>query len=278
VGFFSKIFGGKKDTGELETQAPEKQEAEEKKPATPVVSARPVEPEPIPEEDRVPVPEPKAEAKGDHRHDKKHGKKGDKSRDDHKPTVFGMPAPSFTSKEEAEAAGEIASPGETAQAAVSGEIAVGEVAVGEIELGGSSEPAPTEAAGSMVVGGEETLGQTSSGEIELGEVSVAAPVVRSAEPEPMAAAPEPAAEPAPATPVAPASASGSGPNRLSGARPALLDEEEHADVDLFPKADKKDLRSSIDCGSCRHKLPVPYVGYPARITCPFCLNVNEYNM
>ncbi len=259
MGFFSKIFGGKKETGELETQAPEKQEPAAKKPA------KVVEPEPIPEEDRVPEPEPKPEPEPESH--KKSGKKGDRGKDDHKPTVFGMPAPKFTPQEEAAT---------TASGDVELPAASGEIAVGELEVGSSGGADHAEAAGSMVVGGEDTVSATSSGEIVMDEVSVAAPVIRPSEPEPEPEAAAPAAEPEPATPAAPASPSDSG--RLSGARPALLDEEEHADVDLFPKADKKDLRSSIDCGSCRHKLPVPYVGYPARITCPFCLNVNEYNM
>lgn len=255
MGFFSKIFGGKKDTGELSTQEPEQKEAEP-------VKQQKVEAEPLIEEDRVPEPEPKA---------------------DHKPTVFGMPAPTFT------AASSQAQSDDSQGAVVSGELPVasGEISMGESEIGSSGGADHAEAAGSMEIGGELTVGATSSGEIELGEVSVAAPVVRRSEPEaeedresaPDAAAPAPDASseaPAPATPSAVAHLTDSG--RLSGARPALLDEEEHADVELFPKADKKDLRSSIDCGSCRHRLPVPYVGYPARITCPFCLNVNEYNM
>ncbi|PKN27976.1 MAG: hypothetical protein CVU65_00540 [Deltaproteobacteria bacterium HGW-Deltaproteobacteria-22] len=189
-----------------------------------------------------------------------------------------MAAPSFTEKDV-----------ETPDKAVSGEISsgemvVGELAAGELEIGaGSSEPAQADVSGSMLVGGEVTLGQTSSGEFVMDEVSVAAPLVReddageAAQESPAEEAEEPAAVPA-----VPASASESGPSgpvaRTSGARPAIMDDEDHSDVDLFPKADKKDLRSSIDCGSCHHKLPVPYVGYPARITCPFCLNANEYNL
>jgi len=258
VGFFSKIFGGKKDTGELSTQEPEQKEAEP-------VKQRKVEAEPLIEEDRVPEPEPKA---------------------DHKPTVFGMPAPTFTPSASQ------AKSDDSQGAVVSGELPVasGEISMGESEIDSSGGADHAEAAGSMEIGGELTVGATSSGEIELGEVSVAAPVVRHSEPEASAGEPDPdaagpaasgeagadAEAPAPATPSAVAHLTDSG--RLSGARPALLDEDEHADVELFPKADKKDLRSSIDCGSCRHRLPVPYVGYPARITCPFCLNVNEYNM
>ena len=245
MGFFSKIFGGKKETGELQTGSGEQPAVEDSQPHKVVKEA-----EPIPEEDRVPEPEPQPEPKG-------------KGGADHKPTVFGMAAPSFTSKSEpAPVSGEVSSD----------EMAAGEMAAGEMVIdGGNGEPARSEAAGSVVVGGEVTLGQTNSGEIVMDEVSVAAPIVRS---EP---AEEPAAE---AAPVVPAAASESGPvARTSGARPAILDDDEHSDLDLFPKAaEKQDSRSSIECGSCHHKLPVPYVGYPARITCPFCLNVNEYNM
>lgn len=259
MGFFSKIFGGKKDTDEPGTQEPEKQEAK------PGRQDRVSEPEPLIEEDQVPEPEPKSES------EKKSEKKSEKIKDDNKSTVFGMPTPAFTPP-----AGQ-AAPDVTSGAVVSGELPVasGEISMGEVEIGSSGGADRAEAAGSMEIGGEDTLGATNSGEIDLGEVSVAAPVVRHVEPEPEAAE-APDAPEAAATPAAAASATDSG--RLSGARPALLDEDDHSDVDLFPKADKKDLRSSIDCGSCRHKLPVPYVGYPARITCPFCLNVNEYNM
>jgi hypothetical protein len=151
VGFFSKIFGGKKDTGELSTQEPEKVEAEP-------VKREKAEAEPLMEEDRVPEPEPKT---------------------DNKSTVFGMPAPTFTPS-----AGQAKSD-DAPGAVVSGELPVasGEISMGEVEVGSSGGADHAEAAGSMEIGGELTVGATNSGEIELGEVSVAAPVVRHSEPE-----------------------------------------------------------------------------------------------
>jgi outer membrane biosynthesis protein TonB len=269
VGFFSKIFGGKKaDTGEIQTVSGEQPVVNES------VSDKPApEPETLPEEDRVPEPVPVAEPepKPEHHHSSKKDKKKNRDRGEHKPTVFGMAAPSFTQPDQ-----------ESPDKVVAGEIASGEVAAGELVIGaGSSEAAQPDVSGSMVIGGEVTLGQTSSGEIVMDEVSVAAPIVRQDDDAQESPAEEPETSAVPAAAAIPASAteSGSGPvARTSGARPAILDDEDHSDVDLFPKAEQKDLRSSIDCGSCRHRLPVPYVGYPARITCPFCLNVNEYNL
>jgi len=278
VGFFSKIFGGKKaDTGEIQTVSGEQAVVEDPSPQKLAPEA-----EPIPEEDRVPEPEPqpepqlqpqpqahaepetKSKGKGKHKHKGRDGS-------DHKPTVFGMAAPTFTP------------PADTASGEVtSGEMVSGTMAAGEMELESAGEPVRSEASGSMVVGGEVTLGQTSSGEIMMDEVSVAAPVVMTEAAGEIPSTDEPA-EPVSAIPTVPAAATDSGSSgpvaRTSGARPAILDDEDHADVELFPKAAvKKDARSTIDCVTCHHRLPVPYVGYPARITCPFCLNVNEYNM
>jgi hypothetical protein len=42
--------------------------------------------------------------------------------------------------------------------------------------------------------------------------------------------------------------------------------------------DRSKLVSHIECQNCSRQLPVPFVGYPAKITCPFCLNINEYNV
>ncbi|MBU1240265.1 hypothetical protein KKF84_09410 [Myxococcota bacterium] len=46
---------------------------------------------------------------------------------------------------------------------------------------------------------------------------------------------------------------------------------------IVPKEAKKaSLSSSVECASCSRRLPVPFPGYPAKITCPFCLRINEY--
>ncbi|MBN2723953.1 MAG: hypothetical protein JXR95_07795 [Deltaproteobacteria bacterium] len=36
------------------------------------------------------------------------------------------------------------------------------------------------------------------------------------------------------------------------------------------------LSSHIECFGCSRRLPIPFVGYSSKITCPFCLSVNEY--
>lgn len=43
-----------------------------------------------------------------------------------------------------------------------------------------------------------------------------------------------------------------------------------------PEAASKNLSNTIACSTCSRKLPIPFVGYNAKITCPFCLTVNEY--
>ena len=200
------------------------------------------ESEPIPEEDRVPEPEPEPEVKTP---------KESKS----KATVFGMPAPVTPDQ----VSGEVTSGEVTSGEITSGEITSGEITSGEITSGEvtSGEVTSGEVTSGEVTSGEVTSGEVTSGEIASGEI-VDNPVPAAVE--------EPAAR-VDSKPMA----------SPSGARPALPEVEED-DLDLFPKVEKKDSRSMIDCTSCSHRLPVPYVGYPARITCPFCLNVNEYNL
>lgn len=267
MGFFSKIFGGgkKSDSREIKTVSGEQPAVPEEK--APAVSAP--SPEPVTGEERVPEPELKDDAE-----------LSAPSGSGHKPTVFGMPAPPVV----AGAAG-------VSGSVVAGEAVSGEVLIGESERrleAASAEKLPdTASAFAESAAGEVLVGETvvesaaqapasaeapSAGEAEAAETAETAEAVETVEAvEAVEAAPA-------APPPLPASETGE-PRPTSGSLPAVVeDESADGNIELFSKAEKRDLRSSIECSSCRHRLPVPYVGYPARITCPFCLNVNEYNL
>lgn len=275
MGFFSKIFGGGKKTDSQEQKAVSGEQKAIVDTKSQVSKTTPATP--LPEEERVPEPELQTE---DHT--------APATENAHKATVFGMPAPPFAMDSRPVASGEaivqesvIDVPAERSVRVSAGELVVGEVAMtpsdavesgsivtGETVLEPASdtslpaaeeeavfEPAPDT---SLPPAEEETAKPVSEGteaeeEIEIAETEAVVPP------------PLPAAEPEVRV--------------TSGSKDALLDEEPlNGDLELVPKNEKRDLRSSIECISCKHRLPVPYVGYPARITCPFCLTVNDYNL
>lgn len=259
MGFFSKIFGGGKksdtsDSKEIKTvSGGQKAVAPEETPSSKSVSV-----EPIPEEDRVPEPQVREEEE-------------QSAQPQHKATVFGMPAPPF--------AGGAPAPHEPQLASALGEVVMGEapMASGEVVMGEAPVASGEVVAGEAVVADEAEGGAKADAPAqEIAESAEPAAsgteAAEEAEPEMLEAEIQEPAAPPPLPAVEP-ERSGSGSRRILDEEPAAAD-----DMELFPKAEKRDSRSSIDCSSCRRRLPVPYVGYPARITCPFCLTVNEYNM
>ncbi len=257
VGFFSKIFGGgkKSDSREIGT-VPEEQKPVKEEAKTSVSTASP---EPIPDEDRVPEPQPREESEAHV-----------PAPAEHKATVFGMPAPPF-------AAGSVP---------VSGEAVVGEAVVGELDVPAQPRVQDAPQAGEIVVG--ETAADTVKEEVASPAEPAASPEVSgAAEPAAVESASGPAPENEEAEEIAveaeavappPLPAASTAARAVSAPQPVVEETPAADDIELFPKAEKRDSRSSIECTSCRHRLPVPYVGYPARITCPFCLTVNDYNL
>lgn len=216
MGFFSKIFGGKKDQDDQEKSGEETPSKEIK---TEKPREKSSEKQAIKEEEKSsPVKEPK--------------------------------------KEEKSVSGELPA---RRDSAVSGEMSV------------SSKAAPEEDRSETVESQAlhfETLNeQPASQPVEEEEANEPEPEVEEdvvpAEEEPKVEE-EPKAEFIPATKSQP---DFDDDNLFGGSKPAV------------PKSEatvSQNLSNTIACSTCSRKLPIPFVGYNAKITCPFCLTVNEY--
>ncbi|MBU1221077.1 hypothetical protein KKF34_04340 [Myxococcota bacterium] len=221
MGFFSKIFGGKKDQDDQEKSGEETPSKEIK---TEKPREKSSEKQAIKEEDKSsPVKEPK--------------------------------------KEEKSVSGEMPS---RRDSAVSGEMAVSSKSEREEDR---SETVESQALQFETLNEQPSSKPVEEPQDEKPEVQFeeeeGAEDVEPAEEEPELEE-EPQAEFIPATKSQP---DFDDDNLFGGSKPAAHKPESTV---------SQSLSNTIACSTCSRKLPIPFVGYNAKITCPFCLTVNEY--